>query len=531
MTDTPDSGGEAETLSARSRYEQLTSHRLPYEERARDVAKVTIPSLFPPAGASPADPFPQPFQAIGARGVNNLASKLLLALLPPGSPFFRLRLAEKVIKELQAREDGDTVRGKVEQALSLYETSVVNKMEASGSRIVVYEALRQIIVAGNVLVHVMKRGAMRYFRLDSYVVVRDGEGNVLEIVVKEKLDRLTLPPHIAARVPEPRIVNGTCENPECELFTRIGRTKRGWVETQELDGVLIPEATSKYPIDKCPWLPLRFSRIAGEHYGRSYGDELIGDLRSCDLLSESLVDFAAVASRVVFLVAPGSETRVDDIVNAASGDAVEGKKEDVGALQLDKYADFQVVKAVVDAIEQRLGAAFLLNSSVQRQAERVTAEEVRYVAQELEQGLGGIYSILAQEFQRPVVELQLAQATRDKDLPQLPKDTVRPEIITGLDALGRTSDLMRQDSLLRGVSEIFGPQAISEYVSAGEYITRRAAALSIDTKGLIRSEEDVQKERAAARQQALVEKLGPEAMRQQGAQQQQQQPAAAEQPA
>ncbi|UZT50437.1 head-to-tail connector protein [Enterobacter phage 04_vB_Eclo_IJM] len=35
---------------------------------------------------------------------------------------------------------------------------------------------------------------------------------------------------------------------------------------------------------------------------------------------------------------------------------------------------------MADAIEQRLGWAFLLNSAVQRNAERVTAEEIRYVA-------------------------------------------------------------------------------------------------------------------------------------------------------
>lgn len=501
-----------------ARYEQLSSLRLPYEERARDVARVTIPSLFPPQGVSGAEDLPQPFQSVGARGVNNLASKLLLALLPPGSPFFRLSLAEKIIAELKQRADGDDVRGQIDLALSLIEKRVVTAVETAGTRIVVYESLRQIIVAGNVLLHVMKGGALRYFRLDSYVVVRDGMGNVLEIVVKEELDRMTLPENVAKRVAQPHYdESGKCDNSKCVLYTRVRRVKRGWEETAEVDGVAIPEATSKYPLDKCPWLALRFSRMAGEHYGRSYGDELIGDLRSCDLLSQALVDGAGVASRVLFLVAPGGETLLKDVIEAQSGDAIEGKEEDVGTLKLDKYADFQVVKAVVDEIATRLGAAFLLNSSVQRQAERVTAEEIRYVAQELEQGLGGIYSILAQEFQHPYVVLVLAQLARDRELPPLPKDSVRPEIITGLDAIGRTSDLMRQDALLRGVSETFGPEAVAEYVNVGAFITRRASALAIDIDGLIRTDEQVQQARAEKSKQQLIEKLGPEAMRQQAA--------------
>lgn len=505
-------------MLAEARYTQLSTMRLPYEERARDVAKVTIPSLFPPKGSGPAEALPQPFQAVGARGVNNLASKLLLALLPPGSSFFRLSPSEKVVQELKARNDGEDVRGALDAALSMYEKRVVTALESTGSRIIVYESLRQIIIAGNVLIHVMKGGALRFFRLDSYVVVRDGMGNVLEIVIEEELDRLTLPENVKARVAPPEYDStGACSNACVKLYTRVQRTKNGWTETQEAEGAVITEATSKYPKDKCPWLALRFTRMAGEHYGRSYGDELIGDLRSCELMSQALVDFAAVASRIVFLVTPGGQTTAESINDAVSGDAVDGRKDDVAALQLDKYADFQVVKATVESIESRLGAAFLLNSSVQRQAERVTAEEIRYVAQELEQGLGGIYSILAQEFQHPLVVLELAQLARDKELPPLPKDTVKPEIITGLDALGRTSDLMRLDTLLRGVNDTLGPNSVTEYVNVGAYIKRRAAALSIDTDGLIRSEEDVQQARSDARKQALVEKLGPEAMKQQAA--------------
>lgn len=502
----------------RARYNQLVTHRTPYEERARDVAKVTIPSLFPPQGSNAADPLPQPFQSVGARGTNNLASKLLLALLPPGNSFFRLAMAEKVIAELQARDDGEDVRGKLEQALSLYEKRVTNALETAGSRIIIYESLRQVLAAGNVLIHVMTKGGMRYFSLDSYVVVRDGSGNVLEIIVKECLDRLTLPDNVAELVEAPKYDSaGKCENPDVELYTRIRRTKRGWEETQEVDGVPVPKATSKYPLDKCPWLALRYTRKAGEHYGRSYNDELIGDLQSLELLSMSLVDFGAVASRILHLVKPGGMTRLEDVINAKSGDAIEGVADDIGLLSSNKLADFQVVQATAERIETRLEKAFLLNSSVQRSGERVTAEEIRYVAQELEQGLGGIYSILAQELQRPLVVLELAQLARDKELPPLPKDTVKPEIITGLDALGRTSELMKLDALVTGISQTFGPEAVSEYMNVGAFITRRAAALAIDTQGLVRSEDEVQQQRQQQARQNLVEKLGPEALRQQAA--------------
>ena len=69
---------------------------------------------------------------------------------------------------------------------------------------------------------------------------------------------------------------------------------------------------------------------------------------------------------------------------------------------MQKFNDFRVAQESAQKIEERLAAAFLLNSSVQRDAERVTAEEVRFMAQELESTLGGVYSVLSQEFQLPL---------------------------------------------------------------------------------------------------------------------------------
>ena len=58
---------------------------------------------------------------------------------------------------------------------------------------------------------------------------------------------------------------------------------------------------------------------------------------------------------------------------------------------------------------RRLGAAFLLNTAVTRDAERVTAQEIRMQAQELESSLGGVYSRLANELQLPLAKRLLQE--------------------------------------------------------------------------------------------------------------------------
>jgi hypothetical protein len=520
------------TTTAQARYEVLRGDRQSFVDRARRCASLTIPSLFPPEG-SEGDTLDKPYHSVGARGVNNLASKLTLAILPPGSSFFRLKLAPEIVEQLEAQAtpagtdevgapvaapEGD-LKGQLEQGLTRAETRVTEAVESAGSRIVVYESLRQLIAAGNVLVHVRKGGAMRFFRLDSYVVVRDGIGNVLEIVVKETLDRQTVPDKVEAILQTKRTESAAeaGEETEVDLYTRIVRRNGRYEEWQEVEDMIVPGTEGKYPLDRCPWMALRFMRLPGEHYGRSYAEELEGDLSSLNEMARALVDFAAIASRIVYLVKEGGITNIQDLIDAVSGDAIHGDKDEVGVLQLDKYADFQVTANTAQSIEGRLSAAFLLNTAVQRQAERVTAEEIRYVANELEAALGGIYSILAQEFQYPLANILMAQLARENAFPKLPKGSVKTTIVTGLEALGRSSDLTRIDVLIAGIGQTFGPEAVAQYIDIGAYIRRRCAALGIDPKGLVRTNEEVTAANQQRTQAELVGKLGPEAMRQQAA--------------
>ena len=160
-------------------------------------------------------------------------------------------------------------------------------------------------------------------------------------------------------------------------------------------------------------------------------------------------------------------------------------------------------------IEERLGHSFLLTSGVVRQAERVTAEEIRMVSQELETAIGGLYSLLSVELQMPLVNRLMAIMGKKSKLPKLPKDIVNPVIITGVEALGRGNDLQKLDMFLGGAAQIVGPEAVAQYVSVGEYFKRRATSLGIKTDGLVKSEEQIAQETQQAQMMQMTEQLGP----------------------
>ena len=103
------------------------------------------------------------------------------------------------------------------------------------------------------------------------------------------------------------------------------------------------------------------------------------------------------------MVAPNGTTRAKALAESENGAIIEGSANDVSVLQVGKFPDFRVAQETMSKIEQRLSYAFLLNASVIRDSERTTAEEVRMTAQELQDSLGGIYGVLSQEFQIPLV--------------------------------------------------------------------------------------------------------------------------------
>ena len=183
--------------TAKERYNKLLTEREHYLDRAEECSELTIPSLIKPEGFTSSSDLYNTFQSVGARGVNNLASKLLLLLLPPNSPFFRLSIAGDAKKELQ---DNKEMKTDIEKSLSVIEKEVSNKIEQLALRVSVFEALKHLIVAGNVLTYLPKKGSMRVFPLSQYVIRRDASGNILEIVICEKASILSLGKEVAAQV-------------------------------------------------------------------------------------------------------------------------------------------------------------------------------------------------------------------------------------------------------------------------------------------------------------------------------------------
>lgn len=499
----------------KGRYSKYETNRTPYLMRARECASLTIPSLLPPEGTSSATRLSTPYQSLGARGVNNLASKLLLTQLPPNSPFFRYAIDDYMVEKLSGKEG---MRAGVEEALNKMERSLMTEVETSAIRSPAFEALKLLLVTGNVLLHLVPDGGMKTYRLDRYVAKRDPMGNLLEIITRENISPMELP-EVMRKVVGKQDNSGSETKPDTddvfELYTTVRRTVDNWEVWQEVEGIVVPDSYGTYPLDKTPWMCLRLIAMDGEDYGRGFVEEYLGDLKSLEGLTQSIVECAAVSAKVVFMLKPAASTKASDLAKARSGDIIVGNRADVEVLQVEKYADMRVAKETVDGLKEALSYAFLLNSAIQRNGERVTAEEIRYMANELETTLGGVYSRLSQEFQLPLVTVLTHRMESQGRLPRLPKGMVKPMITTGIEAIGRGQDTTKLSGLMQDIAPL-GPEEVAKRINSGDFIKRCGVARGIDMNGLVKTDEEVAQSDQQAQQMAMVQNLGPNAVTQLG---------------
>ena len=505
-------------MSAKTRYDYLSTKRSQFLREASEASDLTLPYLISEFEDNPSGmrQTTTPWQSVGAKGVVTLASKLMLALLPPQTSFFKLQVDDSQLSTNFPQE----ARSEIDLSFAKIERTILEAIAASDDRVVVHQALQHLVVTGNALIFMGKTG-LKLFPLNRYVVDRDGNGNVIEIVTKERINKKLienmLPSDYEGSTDETSANDEgytDSDDKQCDVYTHVTRQNNRLLWHQEVFGKVLPKTLSKAPVATTPWLPLRFNTVDGENYGRGRVGQFIGDLKSLEALSQAIVEGSAAAAKVVFTVSPSSTTKPATLAKAGNGAIVQGRPDDIGVIQVGKGADFSTALQMMGTLEGRLAEAFLIMNI--RQSERTTAEEVRMTQMELEKQLGGLFSLLTVEFLVPYLNRKLDVFQKAGDIPRIPKDLVKPTIVAGINSIGRGQDVEALGAFLSTIAQTMGPEAIQTYINPEEVVKRLAAAQGIDVLNLVKSMQEVQDQQQAAQEQAAQQQQQLEMTKQTG---------------
>ena len=256
-------------MNARERYDQLTTDRSQFLDTAVECSTLTLPYLISDDLTLRHNHkrLTTPWQSVGAKAVVTLAAKLMLALLPPQTTFFKLQVRDdKLGEEIPAE-----IRSELDLSFSKMERMIMDYIAASSDRVVIHQALKHLIVGGNALIFMGKDG-LKNFPLNRYVVNRDGNGNVLEIVTKELISRKVLGKELPNPKPNHPGDDGKTgsygDDVEVYTYVRMDSKSGRWVWHQECEDMILPDSRSTAPKNASPWLLLRFNTVDGEDFGR-----------------------------------------------------------------------------------------------------------------------------------------------------------------------------------------------------------------------------------------------------------------------
>ena len=492
-------------ITAKQRYDKLQGDRAAFLQMARVASDLTLPYLIRDDinFTKYKETTVTPWQSVGAKGVVTLAAKLMLALLPPQTSFFKLQVDESEISKIGNLDP--RIKSELDLSFAKVERTIMENIAASSDRVVIHQALKHLVVSGNALIY-MDKDNLKMYPLNRYAVDRDGNGNVIEIVTRERINKEVVADVLPKEVLEeerPNRVMADGEDPlndEVDVYTHVRRDNNRYVWYQEVNGVKIPKSFGKSPVKTNPWIVLRFNTVDGEVYGRGRVEEFLGDLRSLEGLSKALVEGSAAAAKVVFTVSPSATTKPQTLAQAGNGAIIQGRPEDIGVVQVGKTADFRTAYEMAMGLEKRLADAFLILQV--RNSERTTAEEVRMSQMELDQQLGGIYSLLTTEFLVPYLNRKLDVAQKLGIIPKIPDGIVKPTIVAGINALGRGQDREALVTFITTISQTMGPEAALKYINPEEYVKRLAASQGIDVLNLVKGLQEVQAQDQQMMQQA-----------------------------
>jgi len=454
---------------ARAKYGKLVDERDTFLEIARENALVTIPYLYPPEDMSKGDNLDKPYQSLGARGVNHLAASLLNILFPTDRPFFRLTFSEE-----EASEIDDGTLAQIDEKLAEIEKQIIRDFDTQALRSNIYNSIRLLLTGGTVALSHLD-GNFRTLKLDQFVIKRKSNKTLDYIIIKDAITKER------AREISPTVIANQ-DKKEYFLYTVQQYEEDGEVVVwQELED----EKLSKKTFKKAPIIVVVTNIIDGEDFGRSYVEELAGDLNTLELLSKAVAKTAALASKSIFMVSPDGLTRGRDVARANDGDVVAGRATDVTVLQSQKGQDLNIVFQQTQELKERLGKAFLLSTETFPDRQ-LTATEARARVQEVEASLGGLYSMLSQTLQLPFIQLIIQNLEEKQVIPELPTE-VDLNIVTGMDLLDRRTKVTQINEFLQFLS-MFGEMGM-QYIDMLALIEEVARGIGLDPADFVREPE------------------------------------------
>ena len=432
----PTHDGKLSTL-----WSQMDANKGDLVDRSEQYGMWTIPSITMDVSTQSDKEAEKGHVVVGARLVNHLANRVADTMFPHHRAFVLLKLTpesqlalEKETGPDRAAELADIVR----TSTARVEEVAMRKLNMTAYRPMAVMAIKHLIISGNAMIKRLLNGTRIVYGVRDFCIRRDLDGSMREAILRDNKKFGNLSDAVQAELRASGLRDYQ-DDTDVVLYSHYKLIGKRWQFQQAADNVMLAEPRWYSKVDM-PLLPLTWSLARGEDYGRGLVEDNAIAFHNLDVLTAAMIDLMAAIADIKFLVRTGSTLDVVMLNQAERGTYHQGNEGDITVPEIGKRGDLQVMMSAIEKWERDLSQSFLLNSASTRDAERVTAEEIRLNARELESGFGGLYSKLALEWQQHEGEYAISQVDISKTL-GANANLFEVIVVTGLESLSREGQL------------------------------------------------------------------------------------------
>ena len=407
-------------------------------------------------------------------------------------PFFTVAMtpeAQLKVEQEIGEDNAGVMQEQVRDATSKLEKVAMRNLKLTAYRPIAILACKHLIVTGNALLRRMPTGERVLYPVNRYGVRRDILGKEIEVVLCDKKMFSTFSEEMQAMILS---VHGATKPEDIvELLTHYIRDGKRWAIRQEAEGVGIGEVLYQSDED-FDLLVLDWTLHPGEHYGRGLVEDHAATFHNIDVTNEAIIDLMAIIADIKFFVRPGSPLSHDlaALNSAPRGTYWPGNADDISIPEMRARGDLSTMIEVVSRWESELSQAFL--KSTVRDAERVTAQEIRMVANELESAFGGLYSQLAMSWQQKEADYAISKVNFSKEVGDM-GDMFEVVVTTGLESLSREGQI---DNLRLAIGDLQMMEVVPDDIKGAIHPLRFAKFVftnrSVDLKAFLNTQEEMQ---------------------------------------
>lgn len=488
---------------SKSMFEQLVRKRTNWEDTWELCARNTIPHIFLDdetrmSGIDPEDLMIG--ESVGAECLNNFVSQISRLAFPEDGAFYRAKAKEENtpnLDKLSSTAQEEIFRKFEERGMYQLKVRKLSRYK--------FQLMLQLLGLGNVTWHLPKeRQDMQVFDLNDVAVRRTPKGDVADIIIRDKTDFQFLSKSTREYLKQNK---KNYKDTDCvHMYTHVYLNKHNkYSICYSVDDIELPTDENFYSAMDKEYHASAINLVRGSHYGTGIVGQYLPIIHKVNVYADSNTDVAVSGSLVNWGVDPAANLRPNDWANREQGQAFALKQNQVFPLVSQVGQHLQLAQSAKAELVATLHRVFLMFTAIQRDAERVTAEEIRLVANKLEETHSGLYTLIAESLQRPLALNAIALVDDEELAPY--KNEIDVSLVTAIETMSRSAELNSILSALNDTS-IFNnvPPQVVEQLKVNDITKRIFINHNLPIGNFVKSDEEVQQERQqmadAAAQQA-----------------------------